>query len=42
MNYEDFVASEYALYLRTTDDPMEYDDWFVGSDYLESLYKELV
>ena len=28
------LTEEYAKYCKTTDDPMEYDDWFIGTDYL--------
>jgi hypothetical protein len=31
---DDFLTEEYAKYCKTTDDPMEYDDWYVGTDYL--------
>ena len=41
MSYDDFVMREYEIYKTTTDDPMEFDDFVAGSDYLENLYKEL-
>jgi hypothetical protein len=39
ITYEDFVMNEYAIYKTTTDDPMEFDDFVAGSDYLLNLYK---
>ena len=30
------LTDEYSKYCKTTDDPMDYDNWFVGSDYLKS------
>jgi hypothetical protein len=41
MNYDQFVEVEYTAYKLTTDDPMEFDDWFFGSDYLEQLFNQL-
>ena len=33
---DDELTVEYSKYCKTTDDPMDYDNWFVGSDYLKS------
>ena len=33
---DDELTEEYSKYCKTTNDPMEYDDWFVGPDYLKS------
>ena len=41
LKYDDFVAMEYDIYKTTTNDPMNFDDWFYGSDYLEQLFKQL-
>lgn len=39
ITYEDFVMNEYTIYKTTTNDPMEFDDFVAGSDYLLNLYK---
>lgn len=41
MDFDDFLSIEYEAYKKTTQDPMEFDDWFVGSDYLNSMYEQL-
>jgi hypothetical protein len=41
MSYDDFVALEYQIYLTVTDDPMEYDDFVAGSNYLKVLFEEV-
>ena len=41
MNFENFISQEYKIYKTTTNDPMDFDDWFKGCSYLENLYKEL-
>ena len=41
ITYEDFLMNEYDIYKKTTDDPMEFDDFVVGSDYLPNLYKQI-
>ncbi len=44
ITYDDFVSEEYAKYCSTAKsegvDPMEYDDFVTGSDYLIPLFKE--
>ena len=43
--FEDFVNNEYESYRSTMHDenlePLDFDDWFKGSDYLESLFEGL-
>ena len=41
MSFEDFAENEYRIYKTTTEDPMEFDDWYGGSEYLEDLYNQL-
>jgi hypothetical protein len=41
MDFDDFLNIEYEAYKNTTQDPMEFDDWFKGSDYLNFMYEQL-
>ena len=41
MTFDEFVESEYYEYRIYNEDPMEFDDWFAGSDYLYDLFKEV-
>ena len=43
VTFDDFVFLEFQQYKKTMTleglDPLEFDDWFKGSDYLKELYK---
>mgnify|MGYP003705370449 CR=1 FL=1 len=41
MTYDEFVEKEYKIYLTTTNDPMSYEDFVSGNNYLIDLYKDL-
>lgn len=40
---QDIFDTEYTMYCATTDDPMDYDDWFAGmSGMLDDEREELI
>jgi hypothetical protein len=34
---DNFLTGEYTDYYKTTDNPMEFDDWLAGNDYIDNL-----
>lgn len=41
MTYEEFIESEYKIYKTNTNDPMEFDDFVAGCNYLKDLFNQL-